>query len=100
MPSRFACDKMNYYMNTSIRNRFVKVILFFSCLLAAIQVCAAGSATWKATPANGDWNRPGNWMPKIVPNGPADTAFFGLSNQTGLALSAEVEVNALAFNAR
>jgi autotransporter-associated beta strand protein len=59
----------------------------------------AGSATWKANPTSGDWNTAANWTPPTVPNGPADTATFAASNITGVSLSADTEVNGIAFNA-
>ena len=57
----------------------------------------AGSAGWKANPANGDWNTATNWMPATVPNGPSDTATFATSSQTTVSLSANTEVNTLFY---
>ena len=76
----------------------MKSLLFFilSCAFA-LQV-EAGSATWKLTPASGDWNTGANWMPAAVPNGPGDTATFAASNVTAISLSAGVEVNSVVFN--
>jgi autotransporter-associated beta strand protein len=59
----------------------------------------AGSATWKASPATGDWNTAANWTPNTVPNGPSDTATFASSNKTGVSISANTEVNTIVFNA-
>ena len=57
----------------------------------------AGSATWKLNPANGNWNRAGNWMPPTVPNAFSDTATFGVSNVTDVSFSANTEVSAITF---
>ena len=58
----------------------------------------AGSATWKANPANGGWTIADNWTPATVPNGPADTATFATSNQRFLVFEFDVEVNGIVFN--
>src|SRR5919201_3174773 len=58
----------------------------------------AGSATWKASPATGDWNTATNWTPQTVPNGPSDVATFATSNTTHVSLSAQTEVNGITFN--
>jgi autotransporter-associated beta strand protein len=58
-----------------------------------------GSATWKASPATGDWNTANNWTPRTVPNGPSDTATFASSNTTGVSVSLNTEVNGIVFNA-
>ncbi len=68
-------------------------------LLLSNQASQAGSATWKASPASGDWNTATNWMPQTIPNGPSDTATFATSNTTGVSLSAITEVNGIVFNA-
>jgi len=67
-------------------------------LLSTASSSFAGSATWQASPATGDWNTATNWMPNTVPNGPSDTATFALSNTTGVSLSADTEVNGIVFN--
>jgi autotransporter-associated beta strand protein len=59
----------------------------------------AGSATWNLNPASGDWNTATNWTPSTVPNGPADTATFSLSDTTAVSLSASAEVNSIVFSA-
>src|SRR5438046_10453606 len=58
----------------------------------------AGSAIWDLNPHSGDWNTKTNWRPATVPNGSADTAFFDLSNTTGLSISANTEVNGIVFD--
>ena len=59
----------------------------------------AGSATWNLNPTSGDWNTAANWVPNTVPNAPDDIATFGVSNLTGISLSADTEANAIMFNA-
>ena len=58
----------------------------------------ANSATWKMSPATGNWNHAANWVPSTIPNGPSDTATFASSNTTGIFLSANTEVNSIVFN--
>jgi autotransporter-associated beta strand protein len=58
----------------------------------------AGSATWKSSPATGDWNTATNWTPQTVPNGPSDVATFATSNQTAVSVSAQTEVNGITFD--
>jgi autotransporter-associated beta strand protein len=74
--------------------------------LAAIRCCLmlflpagayAISAQWDLDPISGDWNTATNWTPMGVPNGPADTATFGLSNTTDVSISADTEVNGITF---
>ena len=73
-----------------------------SCLLTLIALnlhtAHAGSATWKANPANSDWNTATNWMPNTVPNGASDVATFAASSQTAVSLSAPIEVSSIVFN--
>ena len=56
-------------------------------LLAAAGTAFGGSATWRFDPGNSSWNvlEPENWTPETVPNGPADTATFDVSNVTALS---------------
>jgi len=72
------------------------VLLLF--LLAGGSTTFAGSATWKAAPATGDWNTAANWTPPTVPNSSADTATFATSNITGVSLSAITQLNSIVFN--
>jgi hypothetical protein len=60
-------------------------------------VTYAISAQWDLDPVSGDWNTAANWTPMGVPNGPADTATFGLSNTTDVSISANTEVNSITF---
>jgi autotransporter-associated beta strand protein len=62
-------------------------------------VAYAESAQWDLNPISGDWNTAANWTPMGIPNGPADTATFGLSNTTNVSISANTEVNGIIFTA-
>jgi autotransporter-associated beta strand protein len=82
--------------------RFVRKIFLQTILAVAISVLApivahAGSATWDLDPGSGDWNTAANWTPMTVPNGPADTATFALSNNTNVSIFANTEVNGITF---
>jgi autotransporter-associated beta strand protein len=67
-------------------------------LLATASSSFAGSATWKAAPATGDWFTATNWTPTTVPNGPADTATFASSNKRRPFIAFNAEVNGIVFN--
>ena len=58
-----------------------------------------GSATWSPVPGSGDWNTAGNWVPATVPNGTADTATFGITTTTAVALSQNTTVSRITFDA-
>ncbi|HEY2714577.1 MAG TPA: autotransporter-associated beta strand repeat-containing protein [Chthoniobacterales bacterium] len=76
------------------------ITLVISSLLTVVShSIKAGSATWNLNPTSNDWNTAANWTPATVPNGPSDTATFGLSNITGVGISAATEVNTIAFGA-
>src|SRR6266550_1335645 len=68
-------------------------------LLSAASTAFAGSATWNLNPTSGDWNTATNWTPATIPNGPADTATFDISNTTGVSILVNTEVNSIVFNA-
>src|SRR5439155_22302262 len=68
-------------------------------LLSTASSSFAGSATWLASPATGDWNTATNWTAGGPPNGSADTATFLSSNIIGISLSGGTEVNGIVFNA-
>lgn len=59
----------------------------------------AGSATWLAAPASGDWNTAANWTPATVPNAAVDVATFGLSSQTSVSLSSSISLDRIVFGA-
>ena len=67
-------------------------------LLSTASSSFAGSATWKASPANTDWNTAANWVANGPPNGPADTATFASSNIRRPVISQTTEVNGIVFN--
>ena len=76
--------------------------LFFTIALVSLLACQlayAGSATWDLNPTSNDWNAPANWTPDTVPNGPLDTATFDVSTTTSISLTANTEVNSIAFEA-
>jgi hypothetical protein len=56
----------------------------------------AQDATWRATPATGDFNTGTNWSPATVPTG---TAFFGTSSIISLSSSANTTIGGWTFNA-
>jgi autotransporter-associated beta strand protein len=56
------------------------------------------STQWDLDPISGDWNTADNWTPNGVPNGPADTATFGLSHTTDVSISANTEVSGITFS--
>jgi autotransporter-associated beta strand protein len=56
-------------------------------LLSSSGAVFAGSATWKVTPFNVDWNTAANWRPMVVPNGPDDTATFHFSKITDISIA-------------
>jgi len=53
---------------------------------APLPAAVAGSATWKASPVNSEWNNASNWTPATVPNGASDVATFGASGVTTVVL--------------
>src|SRR6266436_1402008 len=73
------------------------VLLPVLILILTNQSTRADSATWKGDPINNDWNTAENWMPATVPNGPDDVATFDVSSQTGVSLSADIEVAEIVF---
>jgi autotransporter-associated beta strand protein len=67
-------------------------------LLSTASISSAGSATWKANAANGEWFNANNWVQGTIPNAPGDTATFGSSNRTSIDIAFNVEVNGIVFN--
>jgi autotransporter-associated beta strand protein len=57
-----------------------------------------GSATWKAAPSNGNWNRTANWDPATIPSRPRDTATFSTSSQTAIFLRSAITLGGAVFN--
>ncbi len=58
----------------------------------------AGSAAWNLDPVSNDWNTAANWTPATVPDSPAATATFGVSNQTSVSNLGNVDVDGISFN--
>ena len=77
---------------------FLLAVVFVPFLLSAASTAFAGSATWNLNPTSGDWNTATNWTPATVPNGPNDTATFGVSNTTGVSTFSTFEVDGIVFN--
>ena len=67
-------------------------------LLGATHHASAGSATWLAAPATGNWNTAGNWTAGGPPNGAADTATFATSATTLPFISVNTAVDGITFN--
>ncbi len=80
-----------------VRKTFLQTILAVAISSLVPMAAHAGSATWNLNPTSGDWNTAANWRPATVPNGPADTAAFALSNMTDVSISADTEVNGIMF---
>ena len=83
-------------MNASAKLTFI-ACFSAALLLFSAQASRAGSATWNLNPGSNDWNTATNWTPSTVPNGPADTATFAVSNAIGVSLSLFTEVNGIVF---
>ncbi len=66
-------------------------------LLLNLHSAEAGSATWDAAPANGNWFIAANWTPATIPTVTADTATFGSSNTTNVT-TAILNVGSIVFN--
>jgi hypothetical protein len=78
-------------------NPSILAVIRCSLMFLVPSVTYAISAQWDLDPISGDWNTADNWTPMGVPNGPADTATFGLSNTTNVSISEDTEVNGIAF---
>ena len=76
----------------------MKTKLLILISLAFVLHARAGSATWNLNPASNDWNTAANWTPATVPNMPADTATFGVSNKKSISTSAGFGLNGMVFN--
>jgi hypothetical protein len=78
-------------------NKLALAAIRCSLLVLVPSVTYAINAQWDLNPISGDWNTAANWTPNGVPNGPADTATFGLSNTTDVSISENTEVNGIIF---
>src|SRR6266566_2414600 len=90
-----ACRDKHAAMKLPIRSTVIAAIL--TLVLSTASSSFAGSATWKQSPASGEWFTAANWTPRTVPNGPADTATFARSNQTSIDIVFDTEVNGIVF---
>ena len=77
---------------------FLPVTVIVVFLLATTGSSMAGSATWGARPATGNWSTPTNWTPATSPNGPNDIATFATSNTRLVAPEGDTQVNGIVFN--
>jgi len=77
---------------------FLRSAAILTLLLATANSSFAGSATWLANPATGNWSTASNWTPATVPNGPNDTATFATSNVRFVAPEGATQVNGIVFN--
>jgi autotransporter-associated beta strand protein len=66
-------------------------------VLSSASTAFATNSGWDFDPGSGDWNDPANWTP-AVPNGPEDTAIFGISNTTAVSISTNTEVDGITFD--
>src|SRR4029077_17890587 len=78
-------------------NRVILAATRCSLIFVLPAVACAGSAQWDLNPTSGDWNTAANWTPMTVPNGPADIATFVPSNATNVSISANTQINSIAF---
>ena len=76
----------------------MKTKLLIILILAFAINAQAGSATWNLNPGSSNWGIASNWTPATVPNGPADTATFAVSNNSAVSVIANFEVNGIAFS--
>lgn len=80
------------------RNIFPTLCGVFLFLTLSAHPVMAQSATWLTDPGTGDWNTAGNWSTAVTfPNGPGDTATFDFTSVTAISLSADAEVDGIAF---
>ncbi|HEY2712408.1 MAG TPA: autotransporter-associated beta strand repeat-containing protein [Chthoniobacterales bacterium] len=79
-------------------NRLQSVSALLAFVLATTTSSFAGSATWEARPATGNWSTPTNWTPATSPNGPNDIATFATSRMRSVAPEGATEVNSIVFN--
>ena len=94
----FRRNRIQSFLRLRVWVLLPSVAAILTLVLATASSSFAGSATWKATPANTDWNSAANWIANGPPNGPADTATFATSNIRRPVISATTEVNGIVFN--
>lgn len=80
-------------MNTHLPiSPWLAVLLFILCM-----PFAAAQSRWSATPVDGEWSNPANWVDGVVPNGNTVSVEFGESTITQIYLSEPVTVKMLSF---
>ncbi|MBA3831473.1 MAG: autotransporter-associated beta strand repeat-containing protein [Chthoniobacterales bacterium] len=57
-----------------------------SLVILGLPTAQAGSATWALNPISNQWQTAENWTPPTVPHNVSDTATFGPSNTTNVAI--------------
>lgn len=73
-------------------------LAFVAVFCGSATMASAGSATWLANPATGNWNTATNWNPATVPNGPSDVATFSVSNQRNVEVTNSIVLNSIVFS--
>jgi hypothetical protein len=77
-----------------------KLLLRCSLVFVIPTASYAISAQWDLDPISENWHTAANWTPDGIPNGPTDTATFGLSNTTDVSITDDgTEVNGITFTA-
>src|SRR5437660_3407873 len=82
-----------------LSSRFLVPPMTVFLLCCGVAPIWADSGTWLLNPANGDWNNSANWTSPTPPNGPFDTATFGVSNLTSVSISEDTSIFSMVFNA-
>ncbi len=96
---KFAVKSLSLLSRKSLLpNRLQSVTAILAFVLATTTNTFAGSATWGANPATGNWSTPTNWNPATSPNGPNDIATFATSRVRFVAPEGATEVNSVVFN--
>jgi autotransporter-associated beta strand protein len=75
-----------------------ELLILLLIFLLGVEILHADSATWNVNPGDWNWTTATNWTPATVPNGPGDTATFGLSNVTGVIDWGPTQVYGIVFN--
>src|SRR3954451_24142038 len=84
-------------LDVALRNRWLKLLLASSALVALASPAAAQNATWTGNSTN-NYDDPGNWDTGSVPSS-TGTAFFGTSTVSTIAIHQPQVVGGWTFNA-
>jgi len=96
---KFAASSMSFLSRKSLlANRLQSASSILAFVLVTTTSSFAGSATWGANPATGNWSTATNWTPATSPNGPNDIATFATSRVRFVAPEGATEVNSIVFN--